>query len=58
MSFSHAGATTQMLQRALRVVQQLRGECVSHQVPDARIGLATNGGAGALFHLLALFGVD
>ena len=29
MSYSHAGATVQMLQRVIRGVQQIRGECVS-----------------------------
>ena len=35
MSFSHGGATVQLLQRVLRGVEQLRGECVTNQVPDA-----------------------
>ena len=56
MSFSHAGATVQMLQRVIRGVQQVRGECVSGQVADARVALCTNAGAGALFHLLAIVG--
>jgi acetyl-CoA acetyltransferase len=56
MSFSHAGATVQMLQRVIRGVQQVRGECVSAQVPDARVALCTNAGAGALFHQVALVG--
>jgi len=56
MSFSHAGATVQMLQRVIRGVQQVRGECVSGQVPGARVALCTNAGAGALFHQLAIVG--
>ncbi len=56
MSFSHAGATVQMLQRVIRGVEQVRGECVSAQVPNARVALCTNAGAGALFHQLALVG--
>jgi acetyl-CoA acetyltransferase len=56
MSFSHAGANVQMLQRVLRGVQQIRGECVSGQVPDARVAVATNAGAGALFHMVAVLG--
>jgi acetyl-CoA acetyltransferase len=56
MSFSHAGATVQMLQRVIRGVQQVRGECPSAQVPGARVALCTNAGAGALFHQVALVG--
>jgi acetyl-CoA acetyltransferase len=56
MSFSHAGANSQMLQRVIRGVQQIRGECVSGQVPDARVAVATNAGAGALFHMVAVLG--
>jgi acetyl-CoA acetyltransferase len=56
MSFSHAGANVQMLQRVIRGVQQIRGECASSQVPDARVAVATNAGAGALFHMVAVLG--
>ncbi len=56
MSYSHAGATVQMLQRVIRGVQQVRGECVSAQVPDAKVALCSNAGAGALFHMVALLG--
>jgi acetyl-CoA acetyltransferase len=56
MSFSHAGANVQMLQRVIRGVQQIRGECVSGQVPGARTAMCTSAGAGALFHMVALLG--
>jgi acetyl-CoA acetyltransferase len=56
MSFSHAGANVQMLQRVIRGVQQVRGECVSGQVPGARTAMCTSAGAGALFHMVALLG--
>jgi acetyl-CoA acetyltransferase len=56
MSYSHAGATVQMLQRVIRGVQQIRGECVSGQVPNAEVALCSNAGAGALFHMVALLG--
>jgi acetyl-CoA acetyltransferase len=56
MSFSHAGANPQMLQRVIRGVQQIRGECPSGQVPGAEVALATNAGAGALFHMVAVLG--
>ena len=56
MSYSHAGANTQMLQRVIRGAQQIRGECVSGQVADAQVALCSNAGAGALFHLVALLG--
>jgi acetyl-CoA acetyltransferase len=58
MSFSHAGASPQMLQRVIRGVEQLRGDCGPLQVPDARVALCSNGGAGALFTTVALLGRD
>lgn len=56
MSFSHAGANPQMMQRVIRGVQQLRGEAGPLQVPDAHVALCTNGGAGALFTTVILLG--
>ncbi len=56
MSFSHAGANPQMMQRAVRAVQQLRGDAGTLQVPGARIALCSNGGAGALFTTVLLLG--
>ena len=49
MSFSHAGISAQMLQRVIRGVQQLRGECITRQVAGAEVAMCTNGGSGALF---------
>jgi acetyl-CoA acetyltransferase len=57
MSFSHAGAV-QLLQRAIRGVQQLRGECLSRQVEGAEVAMCTNGGAGALFTDVLLLGSE
>jgi acetyl-CoA acetyltransferase len=56
MSFSHAGATAQLLQRVIRGVQQLRGECRSRQVDGAEVALCTGGGAGAMFTDVLLLG--
>ena len=56
MSFSHGGATVQMLQRVIRGVLQLRGECASRQVDGAEVALCTGGGAGALFTDVLLLG--
>ncbi len=56
MSFSHAGVNPQMMQRAVRAVEQLRGDAGALQVPDARIALCSNGGAGALFTTVLLLG--
>ncbi|OBK22814.1 acetyl-CoA acetyltransferase [Mycobacterium asiaticum] len=56
MSFSHAGSNPQMMQRAVRAVQQLRGTAGALQVPDAHIALCSNGGAGALFTTVLLLG--
>ena len=49
MSFSHGGATVQLLQRVIRGVQQLRGGCPTMQVDGAEVALCSGGGAGALF---------
>ena len=56
MSFSHAGANPQMMQRAIRAVQQLRGQAGNLQVPDTHIALCSNGGAGALFTTVLILG--
>ena len=56
MSFSHAGSNPQMMQRAVRAVQQLRGQAGNLQVPDAHIALCSNGGAGALFTTVLILG--
>jgi acetyl-CoA acetyltransferase len=56
MSFSHAGSNPQMMQRAIRAVQQLRGQAGNLQVPDAHIALCSNGGAGALFTTVLILG--
>ena len=58
MSFSHGGATVQLLQRVIRGVQQLRGECATMQVPDAEVALCSGGGAGALFTDVMLLGTE
>jgi acetyl-CoA acetyltransferase len=56
MSFSHGGGTVQLLQRVIRAVQQLRGECLSRQVPGAEVAICSGGGAGALFTDVMLLG--
>jgi len=56
MSFSHGGATVQLLQRVIRGVQQLRGGCPTMQVDDAEVALCSGGGAGALFTDVLLLG--
>jgi acetyl-CoA acetyltransferase len=58
MSFSHAGISTQQLQRVLRGAEQIRGACESMQVDGAEVALCTNGGSGALFNDLMLLGVE
>ena len=58
MSFSHGGATVQLLQRVIRGVQQLRGECATSQVDGAEVALCSGGGAGALFTDVMLLGKE
>jgi acetyl-CoA acetyltransferase len=58
MSFSHAGASPQMLQRVIRGVQQLRGQAGPLQVPGAQVALCSGGGAGALFNAVLLLGTE
>ena len=58
MSYSHAGAQAQMLQRPIRAVQQVRGECRTQQVREAAVAMCSGGGAGALFTDVMLLGKD
>ena len=58
MAFSHGGSTVQLLQRVIRGVQQVRGECPTRQVPGAQVSLTTGGGAGALFNEIMLIGAN
>jgi len=57
MSFAHPGASTQMLQRVIRGVHQLRGSGGPGQVDGAAVALCSNGGSGALFNDVLLLGV-
>jgi acetyl-CoA acetyltransferase len=56
MAFSHGGALVQLLPRAIRGVQQVRGECRTNQVEGAEVAMCTGGGAGALFTDVLLLG--
>ena len=58
MSFSHGGAAVQLLQRVLRGVEQLRGDCASMQVEGAEVAMCTGGGSGALFTDVVLPGKE
>jgi len=58
LSFGHAGSNPQMLQRAIRAIGQLRGDCSGVRVPDVEVALASAGGSGALFNQVALFGSE
>ena len=58
LSYSHAGVT-QMLQKVTGAVRQLRGELPDElTVEGARVALASNGGAGALFCDVLLLGTE
>lgn len=58
LSFSHAGLA-QLLQKPICAAQQLRGEMPEAlAVPGAKVALATNGGAGALFTDALLLGAE
>ena len=58
LSYSHAGLA-QLLQKPIAAVQQLRGTVPEPlHVPDARVAMATNGGAGALFTDILLLGSE
>lgn len=54
LSYSHVG-TAQLLQKVVQSVRQVRGDA-PNQVPGAKISMATNGGAGALFTHVLLVG--
>ena len=58
LSFSHAG-TAQLLQKAIACVLQLRGDYPDElTVPEARVAMTSNGGAGALFCDVMLLGKE
>jgi acetyl-CoA acetyltransferase len=56
MSFSHGGATVQMLQRVIRGAQQIRGDALGNQITDVDVAMCSGGGAGALFNDVILLG--
>jgi acetyl-CoA acetyltransferase len=56
MAFSHS-AGAQGIQRVMEAAWQVRGDAVN-QVPGARIAMATNGGAGALFTHVVVLGKE
>jgi hypothetical protein len=58
MSYAHPGNSTQMLQRVIRSVEQVRGTCLTAQVPGAQVALCSNGGSGALFNDVLLVGSE
>jgi len=58
LSFSHAGLA-QLIQKPLAAVQQLRGDVPKElKVPEAKVAIASNGGAGALFDDVMLLGLE
>jgi acetyl-CoA acetyltransferase len=58
LSFSHAGLA-QLIQKAISATQQLLGLLPDAlTVPGARVAMATNGGAGALFCDVLLLGTE
>jgi acetyl-CoA acetyltransferase len=58
LSFSHAH-TAQLLQKVIGSVEQLQGRCPDAlRVPDARVAMTSNGGAGALFTDVLLLGTE
>ena len=58
LSFSHAGLA-QLLQKPIAAVQQLRGDVAAElKVPEAKVAITSNGGAGALFCDVMLLGLE
>jgi acetyl-CoA acetyltransferase len=58
MSYSHGGGMVQMLQRLVRGVHQVQGDCAGTNIEGAEVALCSNGGAGALFNDVILIGVE
>jgi acetyl-CoA acetyltransferase len=58
MSFGHPGNAAAPLAKAVRAVQQLRGECPTRQVEGAEVALCAGGGSGALFNDVMLLGKE
>jgi acetyl-CoA acetyltransferase len=57
LSYSHAGVA-QLLQKVISATHQLQGRMGDLQVPNAKVAMATNGGAGALFTDVLLLGSE
>ncbi len=57
MSFSHI-RSGQIVQRVIRGVQQLRGDCPTRQVQNATVALCTGGGSGALTNDVLILGAQ
>jgi acetyl-CoA acetyltransferase len=58
MSFGHASYATQMIQRVVRGVQQLRGECETNQVENAKVALCSCGAPAAMAVQVVLLGSE
>jgi acetyl-CoA acetyltransferase len=56
MAFGHSGGGTNGLQRVIRAVMQVRGDCASRQIPGAEVALASNAGSAALMASVVLIG--
>lgn len=56
LSFSHPSGAVQQLQRVVRAVEQLRGECTVGQVPGAEVALVSDGSGPALYTDVLLLG--
>jgi acetyl-CoA acetyltransferase len=55
MSHSHTG-TSQILQKVVQCVRQVRGASPANQIPDAHVAMTSTSGAGAMNTPVLLFG--
>jgi hypothetical protein len=58
MSFGHPGNAAAPLAKAVRGVQQVRGECPTRQVEGVEVALCAGRGSGALFNDVMLLGKE
>jgi acetyl-CoA acetyltransferase len=57
LSHSHTGSS-QILQKIVQSVRQVRGDASANQVPGCRVAMTSTGGSGSMFNPVLIVGDD